>query len=173
VVYATFFGDVIKIGMTAGSRLEERAIEQGADAVVRLSEFPNRLAAREAEKDISKRLRLPQRVRAEQVAAEMTKNPNRASLLERYESRVASGIDRHYQLLGERPRILDGYPGRESLLELEARPLRSEVAGAHVGELLAIKGRYLFYVDRMEGEVRMLPLSDLPSHFLELGGEKR
>jgi hypothetical protein len=170
VVYATFFGDLIKIGMTAGSRLHERAIEQGADAVVRLSEFPNRLAAREAEKDISRKLKAPQRVLGRQVASEIARNPGRAELEQRYES-ISRTIKDDYELLGEGLLVLDGYPGRERLAELTEPPEPSGAVGPHAGELLGVKGRYLFY-ENLEGKALMLPMSDLPSRFLELGGGK-
>jgi hypothetical protein len=170
VVYATFFGNLVKIGMTAGSRLEERAIEQGADAVVRLSEFPNRLAAREAEKDISKKLKAPQRVAGRQVAAEIARNPRLSELRMKYD-RISNLIGADYRLLGERMLVLDGYPGRERLADLPEPPELAEVAGPHVGELLGLKGRYLFY-ESLEGKVLMLPMSELPSRFLELGGGK-
>ncbi len=170
VVYATFFGDLVKIGMTSGSRLEERAIEQGADAVVRLSEFPNRLAAREAEKDISRKLKAPQRVAGKQIAAEIARNPGRRELEEKY-NRISDLIRSDYVLLGEDMIVLDEYPGREMLAELRATPELVDVEGAHVGELLGIKGRYLFY-ESLEGRPIMLQLSELPSRFLELGGGK-
>jgi len=170
VVYATFFGDLIKIGMTAGSRLEERAIEQGADAVVRLSEFPNRQAAREAEKDIARRLRAPQRVMARQVAAEIARNPGVDELRKKYE-RISESIGDHYELMSEPMVILDEYPGRDVLSELATPPELVDVVGAHVGELLGVKGRYLFFED-LEGRVLMLAASELPSRFLELGRGK-
>jgi Protein of unknown function (DUF2797) len=170
VVYATFFGNLIKIGMTAGSRLKERAIEQGADAVVRLSEFPNRLAAREAEKDISRKLKAPQRVAGKQVAAEIARSPTRCELREKYE-KISVSISGDYELLGENMLILDEYPGREKLGELPETPELVDVVGAHVGVMLGIKGRYLFY-ENLEGKALMLPMSELPSRFLELGGGK-
>jgi hypothetical protein len=170
VVYATFFGDLVKIGMTAGSRLEERAIEQGADAVVRLSLFPNRLAARDAEKDISRRLRAPQRVAGRQVASEIARNPKESELREKYE-RISASIGNDYELLGERMLILDGYPGRDRLAGLQEPPELAVVVGSHSGHLLGLKGRYLFYED-MEGRALMLAVSELPSRFLELGGER-
>ena len=170
VVYATFFGDLVKIGMTAGSRLQERAIEQGADAVVRLSEFPNRLAAREAEKDISRKLKVPQRVVGRQVASEIARNPRRSELESRYD-KISSTIKDDYELLGEGLLVLDGYPGRERLAELGGPPELAMAAGPHLGELLGVKGRYLFY-ENLEGKALMLPMSDLPSRFLELGGGK-
>jgi hypothetical protein len=170
VVYATFFGDLIKIGMTAGSRLEKRAIEQGADAVVRLSEFPNRLAAREAEKDISRKLKIPQRVLGKQVAAEIARNPGRSELHEKY-SKITDSIKDDYELLEENLLILDGYPGRGLLAELSEAPEPVDIIGAHVGALLGLKGRYLFY-ENLAGRALMLPMSELPSRFLELGGER-
>lgn len=170
VVYATFFGDLVKIGMTAGSRLEERAIEQGADAVVRLSEFPNRLAAREAEKDISRRLKAPQRVVGKQVAAEIAKNPGRVELQEKC-SRIFDAIKGDYELLERNMLILDEYPGRDDLIELSEAPEQVDVIGAHVGALIGLKGRYLFY-ESLGGKALMLPMSELPSRFLELGGER-
>ena len=39
--------------MTSGNRLAERAIEQGADAIVALIDCENRFRAREMEKEIS------------------------------------------------------------------------------------------------------------------------
>jgi hypothetical protein len=170
VVYATFFGDLVKIGMTAGSRLQERAIEQGADAVVRLSEFPNRLAAREAEKDISKKLKAPQKVLGRQVASEIARNPRKSELESRYD-RISSKIRDDYELLDEGLLVLDGYPGRERLAELAEPPELAVTGGPHNGDLLGVKGRYLFY-ESLEGKALMLPMSDLPSRFLELGGGK-
>ena len=62
LVYAAFYGRKVKIGMTSGSRMAERAIEQGADAIVALVDCENRFRAREMEKDISRLLVLPQRM---------------------------------------------------------------------------------------------------------------
>ena len=53
-MYAAFYGGKVKIGMTSGSRMAERAIEQGADAIVALVDCENRFRAREMEKDISR-----------------------------------------------------------------------------------------------------------------------
>lgn len=170
VVYATFFGDLVKIGMTAGTRLRERAIEQGADAVARLAEFPNRLAAREAEKDISRRLRLPQRIRGEQIAEEMAKNPPAFSLKAKHE-RMKAALEDRYELLKEEVVLLDQYPGRELLMDIP-NPRKVDAFGAHSGTMIGIKGRYLFYQDDEHDDWLMLPLADLPSRHLEIGGHK-
>ncbi|MCU0860999.1 MAG: DUF2797 domain-containing protein, partial [Methanomassiliicoccales archaeon] len=169
VVYATFFGDMVKIGMTAGSRLLERSVEQGADAVVRLARFPNRLEARRAEKDISGRLRLPQRVRSEQMADEVLKNPRPYQLRAKHED-ILSRLEGSYPLLHDRLEILDRYPGLEELKESRQTPRRVGAVGPHAGRMVCIKGRYLFY--EAGGEVLMLPLSDIASRHLELGHNK-
>ncbi|MEM0448834.1 MAG: DUF2797 domain-containing protein [Methanomassiliicoccales archaeon] len=167
VVYATFFGDVVKIGMTAGSRLVERSIEQGADAVAKLVRLPNRMEARKAEKHISALLGLPQRVRAETMANEVLKSPRPYELRAKHQE-ILSRLDGIYALLEDSLILLDGYPGLEELREVECAPAKVPPTGPHSGRLICIKGRYLFYESR-EKETLMLPLADVSSRHLELG----
>ena len=73
VYFAYFGGDLIKVGVTAKKRVNERLTEQGALAFVIHSEFKNGLLARRCETNLSKKF--PDRVKSTKKL-ELYKKPN-------------------------------------------------------------------------------------------------
>src|SRR4030067_83679 len=59
MLYIAFYDTRMKIGMSSTRRIDKRLIEQGADAYSIIGKHPTRKRAREAEKKISERLRIP------------------------------------------------------------------------------------------------------------------
>jgi hypothetical protein len=162
LVYAAFYGKKVKIGMTSGSRMAERAIEQGADAIVALVDCENRFRAREMEKDISKFLVLPQRMTRSDIVKQLASNITKNELEERYKIILESLQDRYF-LRDDGLQMLDEYP---MYLRLDEIPKETEAHGTHRGKVRGKKGRYLFFEDEDDGVVKMLDLSDLPSRHL-------
>jgi hypothetical protein len=162
LVYAAFYGRKVKIGMTSGSRMAERAIEQGADAIVALVDCENRFRAREMEKDISKFLVLPQRMTRADIIKQLASNITKDELEERY-SKILESLQDRYFLRDDGLKMLDEYPMH---LRLDEIPMETEAHGTHRGKVRGKKGRYLFFEDEDDGTVKMLDLSDLPSRHL-------
>jgi len=135
-VYAAFYGDLIKVGMTLSTRLLQRALEQGADAVARLGTYPNRRAARNAENAISRALLATQWVR-------------RAAFLKAQSNK--RDRDTYQRRLDDRLSALEGVPVDPGpVIMLDHYPLSPfdpsavsfvMVAGRHRGEVLGCKGR--------------------------------
>lgn len=157
-VYLASFSNMIKVGMTSVGRLRERAIEQGADAVRPLFLCRDRREARELEKETSRRFKIPQEVRAPRIAGTWTSPPTRSSI-ENVQDHYVRRIARWREPLNEELVFLDRYPIKE-LPRTAPRPVAT--AGAHRGEVLGIKGRYMMFRDG-RGTSRLLDLSDLPS----------
>ncbi|OPY33064.1 MAG: hypothetical protein A4E32_00736 [Methanomassiliicoccales archaeon PtaU1.Bin124] len=160
-VYLAFFGETGKIGMTTSRRLKERGIEQGADAIVPLARFPNRLLARRAEQDTSERLRLTQYVRKYKAVRLLTSHP-RADRLEQLYRAFQETLEHRMELLNEPLLMLDGYPlhapeGREYKL--------IDAPGKHKGKILGLKGKFLVYDDGGE-TLKAMDASDLPGRFV-------
>jgi hypothetical protein len=164
-VYAAFFGDLIKVGMTLSSRLLERGIEQGADAMAMLGTYPNRQAARRAENDISRAVKATQWVRRNTFLRLQARHLDREeyqSMLDRALSPVAG------ELVHPSPvQLLDNYPLTTPDL---SRTGFVDLPGRHRGEVLGCKGKFLFYRLR-EGDVKVLDMASVPSHFITLGQE--
>jgi hypothetical protein len=163
-VYLASFGNLLKVGMTAATRLKERAIEQGADAVRPLFECHNRQEARNLEKETSRRFKVPQNIRAGGIARTLVAPPSRESIIhvhDHYLHRIA----RWREPLDKEIIFLDQYP-------LKGRPRSPpEVVpteGEHRGTVLGIKGRYMLFRDLLSGHSRMLDLSDLPARSVRL-----
>jgi hypothetical protein len=162
VVYAAFHGDMIKIGMTSGSRLRERGIEQGADAIAPIVDCDNRMAARAAENHISHLLKARQTVSKKESLRTILRKTDRVS----YESRYDDVLVRVAKVLPTKNaplEVLDGYPGSfcdQGHVEV------SILEGRHVGDVVAIKGKFLVYRTKNGKELKALPLSNVPSHFL-------
>lgn len=162
VVYAAFHGDMIKIGMTSGSRLRERGIEQGADAIAPIVDCENRMAARAAENQISHLLKARQTVSKKESLRTILRKTDRGSYESRYED-VLVRVSRVLPTKNAPLEVLDGYPvsfcdpGQVAVSMLEGR---------HVGEVVAIKGKFLVYRTKNGKELKALSLSNVPSHFL-------
>jgi hypothetical protein len=161
-VYAAFYGDLIKVGMTLSSRFRERGIEQGADAIARLGTYLNRLEARNAENTISKALKATQWVRKTTFLKLQGHRVDREAYQEL--------LDRSLSSVAEVPtdpspvEMLDQYPLTAADL---SKAQFAEVPGRHRGEVLGCKGKFLFYQLR-DGGVRLLDMASVPSRFIIL-----
>lgn len=162
-VYAAFYGDLVKVGMTVSHRFMERAVEQGADAIAKLGSYPNRLEARKAENMLSKALNATQWVRRATFLKAQGTNVDIESYQERLD-RMMSLIVNGTATPGP-VRLLDRYP--LPALELSNATF-AEVPGRHRGEVIGCKGKFLFYRTR-DGRVHLLDMSSVPSRFVTLG----
>jgi hypothetical protein len=159
-VYAAFYGDLVKVGMTLSTRFMERAIEQGADAIARLGTYPNRRAAREAENLLSKALHATQWVRKTTFLKAQTSIRDRDIYQERLDA-LLSTLDGVAADPGP-VEVLDRYP----LSQYDASKASfAELSGRHRGEVMGCKGKWLFYRLRDE-RVMMLDMSSVPSRYV-------
>jgi len=159
VLYVAFYDTRMKIGMSSTRRIEQRLIEQGADAFSIIGKWPTRKKAREAEKDISDRMRIPQSHRQELLLKSLSRPVNAKGVEERFEALRAS-LGERYQLNPESLRWLDKYPVD---LPLRDAPRLIDLWGSHRGDLVGIKGRWLIF--ESEG-LKALNLHDLPARHL-------
>jgi hypothetical protein len=163
VLYIAFYDTRAKIGMSSTRRVEHRLVEQGADAFAVIGAFPTRKSAREAEKQMSSRLRIPQAFRQEVVLDGFSRAVDIAGIEDRF-SGFATTVEDVFGLRVEALRWLDGYPID---LPLDSPPQLRDTAGRHRGRLLGIKGKWMVYDS---GRVSALNLSDVPSRFIDAKG---
>jgi hypothetical protein len=162
VVYVAFHGDMIKIGMTSGSRLRERGIEQGADAIAPLVDCNNRMEARAAENQISHLLKARQTVSKNESLRTILRATDRSMYESKYEG-VLAQVSKVIPTKNAPLEVLDRYPmtitngGRVEVTQLEGR---------HIGEVIAIKGKFLVYRSKTSKDLKALQLSNVPSHFI-------
>lgn len=155
VLYLAFYGTMVKIGMSSTRRVDRRLVEQGADAYAIIGSYPNRFRAREAEKDISSRMKIPQGIRQQRLLDNFVSPLDLLSIEARLRS-LSEDLAESYGLEVEPIRALSGYPID---LPLRATPKLVETPGRHRGKLLGIKGKWLVYESN---GVKALNLSDLP-----------
>jgi len=159
VVYVAFYDTRMKIGMSSSRRIDERLIEQGADAYSIIGAFPNRISARTAEKDISERLRIPQFYRQEVLLRNLSRPLDTKGIEGRLEA-LRITLKGRFELEPEPLQWLIRYPIEQPLQQTPA--LRPSV-GRHRGRYVGIKGKWMiFESDRLEA----INLSDLPARFL-------
>ncbi len=159
VLYVAFYDTRMKIGMSSTRRIEQRLIEQGADAFSIIGKWPTRKRAREAEKELSDRLRIPQSHRQELLLRSLSRPVDSRGIEERFSALKASMGERH-NLDPEPLRWLDKYPVE---LPLRDAPRLVDPWGSHRGNLIGIKGRWLIF--ESEG-LKALNLADIPARFL-------
>lgn len=159
VLYLAFYDTMAKVGMSSTRRVEKRLIEQGADAFAIIGAFPNRLAAREGEKEISQQLGLPQWVKQQTILSRFSHEVDADGLRARYEE-LKTALSETRGMSVEPLRRLDGYPLR---LPLPSVPVLQDTQGVHFGRLVGVKGKWLVYES---GGLKALNLSDLPGRFL-------
>ena len=159
VLYLAFYGTRAKIGMSSSRRIERRLVEQGADAFSIIGAFPTRRAARQAEKEMSTRLKVPQAYRQEAVLSGFSEAVDIEGI-EAVHDALAAAIEARFGLSVEEIRWLDGYPIE---LPLSSPPRLRVTAGRHRGELLGFKGKWAIFDS---GEICALNLSDVPSRFV-------
>ena len=168
VVYVAFHGDLIKIGMTSGSRLKERGIEQGADAIAPIVDCGNRMEARAAENQISHLLKARQTVSKKESLRTILRATDRGLYESRYED-VLAQVSKILPVKNATLDVLDRYPvtfGGHGHVEV------TTLEGRHVGEVIAIKGKFLVYKSKANKEIKALQLSNLPSHFIRTNSTK-
>lgn len=162
VLYLAFYNTRAKIGMTSTRRLEERLIEQGADAYAMIGTFRTRKRARTAEKDISAQLRIPQAFRQRILLDDFTRRMDSGAIEDRF-AKLSAALEKHFDLTPEGLRWLDSYPID---LPLDGKPCLRDTPGRHRGELVGVKGKWLIY--RSAG-LNALSLADVPSRFIGTG----
>ncbi|UCE81184.1 MAG: DUF2797 domain-containing protein [Methanobacteriota archaeon] len=162
VLYLAFYNARVKIGMSSARRLEERLIEQGADAYAQIGVYRTRKRAREAEKEISARLRIPQSFRQRVLLEDLARRMDQKTVENKF-ARLCSSLETHFNLKPEELRRLDSYPIE---LPLDMKPSLMNTPGRHRGELVGVKGRWLIY---RSGGMNALSLADVPSRFVGIG----
>lgn len=163
VVYLAFYGTLVKVGMTSAGRVERRGIEQGADAIAPVVMCKDRQEARALEKEVSRRLKLPQELRAARIAAQWTHPPSKGPIANAFDTHRRR-IAQWHEVLDAEVIFLDRYPVCE---HPRSPPAVVATPGRHVGEVLGVKGRYLIF-RRPGGESAMLDLSDLPARMVDV-----
>lgn len=159
VLYLAFYDTRAKIGMSSSRRVERRLIEQGADAFAIIGSFGSRKKAREAEKDISAKLRIPQAFKQEILLQSLSRPVNRNGIEEKFKGLSAS-LRESYKLEPEELNWLEEYPID---LPLAHAPQLRETPGSHRGEFVGIKGKWMIYES---SGYKALNLSDLPARYL-------
>ncbi len=162
VLYLAFYDTMAKVGMSSTRRVERRLVEQGADAFSIIGPYPNRMRAREAEKDISSRLGVPQGIRQQTVLSRFSRPLDGEGIEARY-GELKAALAETFGLCVEPLRHLRGYPIG---LPLPAAPQLQETPGVHRGRLLGVKGKWLVYES---GDIRALNLADLAGRRLARG----
>lgn len=162
MVYVAFHGDMIKIGMTSGSRLKERGIEQGADAIAPLVDCPNRMEARATENQISHLLKARQTVSKKESLRTILRETDRSLYRSRYDD-VLAQVTKVLPTKNAPLEVLDHYPLKSTG---QGHVEVSTLEGRHAGEVIGVKGKFLVYRSRSSEELKALQLSNVPSHFL-------
>lgn len=160
-VYLAFFGEMGKVGMTTSRRLKERGIEQGADAIVALARFPDRLEARKAENYTSEQLRLTQSIRRRKALDLLWNSPDPARLEVLYQQ-FQEALRTRMTVLAEPIQLLDGYP----LSKKEGtKVVLRDSHGRHQGRSMGLKGKFLVYEDA-NGPLYAMDVTDLSGRFI-------
>lgn len=159
VLYLAFYDTKVKVGMSSSRRVERRLVEQGADAFAIIGSFGTRKKARDAEKEISSRLGVPQAFRQE-VLLENFARPIDVRGIEEQFRRLARSLREQFSLDPEDLRLLTDYPID---LPLREKPRLETTWGRHRGELLGIKGKWMVYESK---GIKALSLADLPSRHI-------
>jgi hypothetical protein len=159
VLYIAFYDTAMKIGMSSSRRVERRLIEQREDAFSIIGSFPSRKKAREAEKDISVRMRIPQSHRQDILLQSLVR-PVDAEAIESRHRVLSASLEHSHHLIPEKLHFLDRYPIN---LPLAQAPRLQDSWGIHRGSFVGIKGRWLVYDSK---GLKAVNLSDLPARFL-------
>lgn len=152
-VYLAFHGTTPKIGMTSVMRLEQRLIEQGADAYAVLAKTCNRKKAREEEERLSHSLSIRQRISSVIKLKGLQQDAEPGSIRSAFEE---LGMDGELMML-------DGYP----LERLQTAPSVVQIAGHHEGMILGLKGSYLVYENNGP---KALNAQDIVGHYVIIEG---
>jgi hypothetical protein len=122
----------------------------------------NRMAARAAENVISHLLKARQTVSKKESLRTILRRTDQDLYESRYEE-VLAKVAKVYPIKNASLEVLDEYPvSFHEDTHLEASPLE----GRHVGQVVAIKGKFLVYRTKNGKELKALQLSNLPSHLI-------
>jgi hypothetical protein len=159
ILYLAFYDTRMKIGMSSSRRVEKRLIEQGADAYSIIGKYQGRKSARDAEKDLSRRLGIPQWYYQQDLLRNLSRPVDLEGIKGRLEG-LKMTLGRTKGLAPEPLRLLTDYPIKLPLSEV---PKLQSSPGDHSGSFVGIKGKWLIYED---GGLRALNLSDMPGRFI-------
>lgn len=159
ILYVAFYDTRMKIGMSSSRRVEKRLIEQGADAYSVIGKYKGRKTARDAEKELSRRLGIPQWYMQKDLLRNLTRPLDVEGIKGRLEG-LRMTLGRSMNLTPEPLVLLRRYP---IALPLPETPKLQDSHGEHSGEYVGIKGKWLIYRDR---GLKALNLSDLPGRFV-------
>jgi len=160
-VYIAFYKTFPKIGMTLRPRLRTRLIEQGADAYSLVKELPDRLAARDYERKVSKRLGLPERIHPGRVLGLMAQETNEEMVRDVY-LELKGKMKMGFKVDMGRLEWLRDYP----IDVLRSRPRKRDTPGRHKGKIVGLKGKYLIY--EQDG-LNALNMNQLAGRFASFG----
>jgi len=159
VLYLAFYDTRPKIGMSSSRRIETRLIEQGADAYAIIGRWPNRKRAREDEKKLSEKLKVPQSHRQEDLLRSLSGKVNTSEIEKEFHG-YRETLREKFHLEAEDLHWLDRYPVD---LPLKAIPKLVDPWGTHKGAYVGVKGRWLIF--ESDG-LNALNLHDLPTRYL-------
>jgi hypothetical protein len=158
-IYLAFHGYITKVGLTASSRLEQRMIEQGADAYAVIAEVKGRRTARKMEVAVADELVLRQRVRGVESLAAMAEPCPEDEIEKEYE-RLAERLVPFGHKVSEL-KFLRDYPVE---LPLKRMPVMVKPGGVHRGKALGVKGKFLIFEN---GGLKALNLQYVTGRFIE------
>jgi hypothetical protein len=139
-VYIAFHGFITKVGLTSTKRLEQRMVEQGADAYAAVTEVKGRRSARMMEVAIADQLVIRQRVRGIESLAAM-REPCLDDDIRDDHAKLAERLGTYgHRLSGLR--FLRDYPIE---LPLKSMPTSVKPGGQHKGKSVGVKGKFLVY----------------------------
>jgi hypothetical protein len=182
VVYFTSFRNSLKVGMTQFRRMRERAMEQGADAMLPLFLLKDRFSARSYEAAVSKTLAIPQMVRGN-VKLRNTASARdldgigeglmqvKEDLKMMWEDVEAISHPKAIVLedpgqFGMEPIKLNDYPLLEPLPSIPKRFKGERVKGS----VLGFKGSYMFF---RQGGIWAYRLAEVPGRILHTSDDIR
>lgn len=140
-LYLAFYGELPKIGMTRSQRGDARLVEQGADAFAIIAHAGDRAAARRLEDLVTRRLQVPQSRRADELLPRTAREVPWTAIENAYKALVP----RLGEVLGSAPGPLERVTEQFGEYPLPIVPTLAGVQGHHAGDVLGMKGRYLFY----------------------------
>ena len=157
-VYLAFHGEIAKVGMTTSRRVEQRLIEQRADADSIQAKVVGRASARKLECSLSEKLALRQRIREIENMFCLADAPDPERIKNRYEH--ITGAVECIGLKASPLIFMEGYPLETPLAGM---PRLAKVEGRHRGQVIGVKGKFIIY---RNGGLKALNLQNVPGRFI-------
>ncbi|MEM4367158.1 MAG: DUF2797 domain-containing protein [Candidatus Anstonellales archaeon] len=153
-LYLALFGDVVKCGITATSRVEARLAEQGADMYAELMRFPTREEARRMELLISSEFGITERV--------MLNEKIECISLSADETKLRDAIAQ----IREREPFSSFVMPSVSIKRIDYNlPEKASLSWKPSGEVLGAKGVFLFI--KKDGENYFVPMHSFKGHLFD------